>query len=249
MALCGTSGHAILWMLEQNPNLQSIALCLDHDPAGIEANGRLMDSLHEHGYDSVGILQPEYKDWNEDLKARRGLPAQEAEEHPQLIAADPICHRITLFMENAKADRLGRELDSALQGYRMNYQAKRMDAAMTCMEQASAFALFAYGREMRQMGQPMSDFELENRLRNCIRPHQNRGSIQNQHSDIAIQARDILARCAAPGIRSAADKEQLAQAWLDLAVSFAKIPIKYDADILKQQQKQEQSAAMKMEVG
>ena len=119
---------------------------------------------------------------------------------------------------------------------------------MTCMEQASAFALFAYGREMRQMGQPMTDFELENRLRNCIRPYQNRGSIQNQHSDIAIQARDILARCAAPGIRSAADKEQLAQAWLDLAVSFAKIPIKYDADILKQQQKQEQSAAMKMEV-
>ena len=249
VALCGTSGHAMLWMLEQNPNLQSITLCLDHDPAGIEANGRLMDSLHEHGYDGVGILQPEYKDWNEDLKARRGLPAQKAEEHPQLIATDPICHRITLFMENAKQDRLRKELDSALQGYRTNYQAKRMDAAITCMEQASAFALFAYGREMRQMGQPMSDFELENRLRNCIRPHQNRGSIQNQHSDIAIQAREILARCAAPGIRSAEDKKQLAQAGLELAVSFAKIPIKYDADILKQQQKQEQSAAMKMEVG
>lgn len=248
VALCGTSGHAMLWMLEQNPNLQNIALCLDHDPAGIEANGRLTDSLLEHGYDSVGILQPEYKDWNEDLKARRGLPAQEAEEHPQLIAAAPVCRRIMLFMDNARPDRLGKELDSALRGYRMSFQAGRMDAAMNRMEQASALALFAYGREKRQMGQLLTAAELKDQLQNRILPHQNRGSIKNQNSEIAAQVQSVLAKCAAPGIRSVEDKEQLAQAWLDLAVSFAKIPIKYDADILKQQQKQEQSAAMKMEV-
>ncbi len=98
------------------------------------------------------------------------------------------------------------------------------------------------------MGQPMTNFELENQLRNSIRPHQNRGSIQNRHSEIAVQARDILAKCAVPGIRSIADKEQLALAWLGLAVTLAKIPIKYDADILKQQQKQEQSAELSLEV-
>ncbi len=37
VALCGTAEHAMLWMLEQNPKLQKIILCLDHDAAGIEA--------------------------------------------------------------------------------------------------------------------------------------------------------------------------------------------------------------------
>ena len=48
---------------------------------------------------------------------------------------------------------------------------------------------------------------------------------------------DVLTQNAAPGIRSAEDKERLAQAWLDLAVTLAKIPVKYDADRMKKQQK------------
>lgn len=165
VALCGTSEHAMLWMLEQNPNIQSIALCLDHDEAGIEASGQLVDILHERGYRQAGVLQPEYKDRNEDLKARRGFPAQEAEEHPQPIAAPPVCQRIVALMGNAKADRLGRELDFALKGYQMNLRANRLDTAMDCIEQASALALFAYGREQKQLGRPMSATELGERLR------------------------------------------------------------------------------------
>lgn len=235
-ALCGTSEHAMLWMLEQNSNLQHIVLCLDHDAAGIEANGRLTDVLYERGYDRVGILQPEYKDWNEDLKARHGLPAQEAEEHPQLIAAVPVCRRIGVLMGNARPDVLGRELNSAIKGYRINIQADRMDAAMDCMEQASALALFAYGREQRQRGEAMTDTELVEQLQREILPHQNRGSIKNRYGEIAAQMQDVLIQNRAPGIRSAEDKERLAQAWLDLAVTLAKIPVKYDADIMKKQQ-------------
>ena len=247
VALCGTAEHAMLWMLEQNPNLQHIVLCLDHDAAGIEANGRLAEILHTRGYDKVGTVQPEYKDWNENLKARHVLPALEAEEHPQLVAAEPVCRRIALYMENAKPESLGRELNSAIRGYLMNFQADRMDAAMDCIEQASALALYAYGRERRQMGKPMSAAELSEQLQRSILPHQNRGSIKNRHSEIAAQIQDILARSAAPGIRSAEDKEQLASAWLELAVSLAKIPVKYDADNMKQRQDQERSAAMRME--
>ena len=36
VALCGTAEHAMLWMLEKNPNLRKTILCLDHDAAGIE---------------------------------------------------------------------------------------------------------------------------------------------------------------------------------------------------------------------
>ena len=81
-ALCGTSEHAMLWMLGQNPGIQSALLCLDHDEAGIEASGRLTEILRGHGYRCISVLQPEHKDWNEDLKAAHGLPSLPAEEHP-----------------------------------------------------------------------------------------------------------------------------------------------------------------------
>lgn len=61
-------------------------LCLDHDAAGIEATGRLKEILAERGYAETAVLQSIHKDWNEDVKARCGLEAQSAEEHPQLMA-------------------------------------------------------------------------------------------------------------------------------------------------------------------
>lgn len=82
VALCGTSDNALLWMLEQNPQLKKVALCLDHDPAGIEACGQHIDTLRERGYTQVIALQSQQKDWNEDLKALHGLEAIPAQEHP-----------------------------------------------------------------------------------------------------------------------------------------------------------------------
>ena len=80
VALCGTSSHAMLWMLEQNPQLQCVALCLDHDEAGMKATQRLMGTLKEKGYTLIGQCLPDYKDWNENLKAEHSMPAQAAEE-------------------------------------------------------------------------------------------------------------------------------------------------------------------------
>ena len=71
VALCGTSEHAMLWMLEQNPQLQKVALCLDSDNAGQKAVERLTGILSEHGYADVTPMLPEAKDWNDELVARR----------------------------------------------------------------------------------------------------------------------------------------------------------------------------------
>lgn len=70
VALCGVSKQAMLWMLERNPTLQKIALCLDNDAAGMKATARLVDTLQEKGYSQIGILKPEHKDWNEDLTSQ-----------------------------------------------------------------------------------------------------------------------------------------------------------------------------------
>lgn len=74
-----------------------------------------------------------------------------------------------------------------------------------------------------------------------IQPHQNRGVIKSRDTEIRMEIQSVLGKGNAEGIRTEAQKRQLADAWLDLAVSCAKIPVKYEADLLKQQQKQEQA--------
>ncbi len=240
VSLCGTAEHAMLWMLERDPGLRTVCLCLDHDAAGIEASGRLTEILHERGYDNVGVIQPEHKDWNEDLKARRGLPAQEAEEHPQLITAPEICGRISQRVEGSRRDYWEQDIPNLIDYAKICLRWKQFDRAMECMEHASALALAVYERELRQMGDPRSPEELAEVLYRRILPHQNRGSLQRRPAELAAQFQGVLEKASAPGIRDESEKRELADSWLELAVSFAKVPVKYEADVLKQQQKQTQ---------
>ena len=54
-------------LLEQNPRIREVALCLDNDAAGITATERLTETLQQTGYENVSCLLPVYKDWNEQL--------------------------------------------------------------------------------------------------------------------------------------------------------------------------------------
>lgn len=241
VALCGTAEHAMLWMLEKNPEIRTVCLCLDHDAAGIEASGRLTDILWEHGYGSIEVLRSECKDWNEDIKSRHGLPAQEAEEHPQLIAAPEICGRIGACMaEYTATDHLEQDIIAMLHGYEERLRAGRTKAAVDCMELASVLALSAYSREIHQMGKPRSAEELVGDLQRCILPHRNRSSLKSRCAVLTAQFQSVLEKASASGIRSKAEKQEIADSWLELSVSFAKVPVKYEADLIKQRQKQEQ---------
>ena len=75
VSLCGTSEHAMLWMLEQYTQLGEIVLCLDNDDAGVKASERLTGFLAEHGYENIRVDHSEGKDWNDEL-----VRACEAEE-------------------------------------------------------------------------------------------------------------------------------------------------------------------------
>lgn len=67
VSLCGTSEHAMLWVLKQNPQLDEVVLCLDNDNAGIKATARLTAILLEHGYSGIEIDRSNAKDWNDEL--------------------------------------------------------------------------------------------------------------------------------------------------------------------------------------
>ena len=246
VSLCGTSEHAALWMLEQNPHIQRIGLCLDHDEAGIEAAGRLEDILREKGYAAVQRFLPEHKDWNEDLKARLGLPALEAEEHPQSVVTPEVCGRISERVIAARLDYIEQDIPNLIDYCKTSLRLGEPERAMECMEQAAALALAAYGRELRQLGEPCPPSMLTERLCHSIRPHQNRTGLKHRPAELAVRFQDVLTKVKADGIRSEREKRALASDWLALAAAFAKMPVKYEADLLKKEQRQ--AIKPKMEV-
>ena len=66
VSLCGVGGQAMLWMLEQYPQLRKVSLCLDNDEVGHKASDRLKQQLAEQGYKSERLMS-QGKYWNDDL--------------------------------------------------------------------------------------------------------------------------------------------------------------------------------------
>ena len=246
VALCGVGKQALLWMLEQHPQLRHAILCLDHDPAGIEAAGRLAELIGRRGQARPSVLRPRYKDWNEDLKALHGLEAQPAREHPQLAAAPEVCRRICALSKSTLPDRLDLELPRLLEQCRGHPRSGRTEKAMDCAERMAALALAACRLELRQLGKRFDDGAFEQALCRRLPPHRNRGSLSNTLKEAAAQFQSTLSRSTAPGPRSDGDKQALASRWLELAAAFARLSVQQAAEELEHQA---QRPARQMEMG
>lgn len=225
----------------EDPKLQKIILCLDHDAAGIEAAGRLTDILCKHGYTQSAPLRSTNKDWDEDLKEQHGLEPQPPEEHPQLIVAGTICERIGAKCKAVRPEQASYQIPRLLQQYQNDLHWGRFEQAMDHMETMSALALSVVLRECRQMGTVLTEEQGARFLQSHIHPHQNRGSLKTRATEIGMEFQSVLAKDAVEGIRTEVEKKATASAWLELAISCAKVPIKYCADELRRQQKEEKA--------
>ena len=85
IALDGLSPKPLLRFIEENKNIKEVYLCLDYDIAGIEAGEKINDILDEMYGDKINtvVINPLYKDWNEELKAKNGKEATAIQMHPK----------------------------------------------------------------------------------------------------------------------------------------------------------------------
>lgn len=131
IALNGLSMQGIECMMENYSHLKIILLCLDHDIAGIEGAERIKDQLMEKGYHEVGILQPQNKDWNEDIKKLNGKAFIEAEDNPRY---EEIEEQI-LSLKKKSNDYVSRHMDYeylAKQFSKIYYTYKKSDLESLC---------------------------------------------------------------------------------------------------------------------
>lgn len=69
VALCSTAGLAALKMIKDNPDIDTIYLCLDNDNAGDVGCQKIAEQIHSVGEYDIWRLFPQQKDWNEDLQS------------------------------------------------------------------------------------------------------------------------------------------------------------------------------------
>lgn len=71
VALCGVSAAPIHHLLETQPQLQDVTLCLDNDEAGRNAARRIAGELLQEWNVTMSAEFPTLKDWNVELLANR----------------------------------------------------------------------------------------------------------------------------------------------------------------------------------
>ncbi|NPV89753.1 MAG: DUF3991 domain-containing protein [Firmicutes bacterium] len=240
VTLDGVAEHAMLHQLALNPHLRKIVLCLDHDEAGIEATERLTEILREHGYPQVSVLLPEYKDWNECLKAKNGVAPIPAREHPKLELLPEVCGVLREVCTSLKSahhphDLLLAHYEKLSPLIANGKLAQGKEPAVTeHLQMMAAGALLAAQRQHRQMEQPVTMERLIGELQDSYRPHQDRGRLRSRADDLHQDITCLNTQYHTPGIRGPEDKQNLIDSYLRLALDCVKVQIFVSIESQKQ---------------
>ena len=182
IVLNGVSEHAMLQMLKDYSNLDTVVLCLDHDPAGIEACGRLAEILVQNGYRQIKNLKSSCKDWNEDLKLLHGEEVIPAQEHPKILECDAwmeILKQVTDSVDMKYATK-----ESVCRYYQDIYNALKKGNGKEHLEDAfdggglllTGVLISCMENTGRELGRETSADEILDNLHKRYRPHRDKGN-------------------------------------------------------------------------
>ncbi len=120
VALCGLSNIAITRLLKDYSQLKEVHLCLDNDLPGLEASYNIEEKLIDKGYQVV-ISPSTFKDYNEDLKFSKGLPAEPGFNEPAMKLYDSLTHDVlkeTLELRDVTYNELSKSFSRFLYSYK-----------------------------------------------------------------------------------------------------------------------------------
>lgn len=242
VSLCGVAEHALRQMLADNASIKKVALCLDHDAAGIEAAGCLAETLEKLGYQEVFIIQSRNKDWNEDIKARQGISAVPAQEHPQLLFCASICSQLMEENTGKEAHSVPDLLEQvSILAMSRSFPLDRKKSITDFLLRMISQLLTLRQEAFSQSGQPVpKKNQMLKELYLGYRPHQNLGSLQNKMREIKKMLQEANTQITAPG---RCDYKELSDNFKSLALECVR------AQILAELSWQKMSQMMKAEPG
>lgn len=184
VALCSVSEKALLHRLEVNPNLRRVVLCLDNDTAGRSASERIGSQLRERGY-AVGVMTPERKDWDEDLKGWNGSDSKPAgADHTDGIRR--CCHEcVAAASAKKKPTMLTEKLRDALTGLTLRPSVENVDALLFLL-------LWQTKEEYRKSLSPVTWEDLEEKLCVSYDPLTDNGNADSRLRRILAEGKALL---------------------------------------------------------
>lgn len=231
VSLCGVSEQAMEKLLEVNPKLTHVILCLDHDATGIETSEKFSDILADKKI-KCDKLVPKYKDWNEDLKARFNLQAAPAEEHPQYILRDEIFLEIdSLTSELKNIDYSFSKLNSLFSKCKISNTEQMVES----LKQLSALSLFAARKEYRQINSNKGLVEVKKNLYYSFKAYENRSRI---NISLDMIKNDLININKSQGIISKKEKISIAESYENIAKNCLKAIVLIELKEQKKEQKQ-----------
>lgn len=231
IVLNGVAEHAMLQMLRDYPNLETVILCLDHDPAGIEACGRLAEILIQNGYAQIKELKPVFKDWNEDLKNLHGEEAIPAQEHPGIVECGAwvsvlkevaesvdmkyatkscICRYYQEIYNELKKGRAKENLEDAFDGPGMLLTG----VLVRCME-----------KEGRELGKETGAGQILDNLQKRYRPHRDKGNFNTRIRNMQKAFEEVMEVFDTKDLSKKENKELLVKKCMSLTMECIKAHI------------------------
>lgn len=244
VALNGISAHAMLQALEDRPQTDTVVLCLDHDPAGIENSYQLADAAKERRADiRVAVLQPANKDWNEDLRAKNGMEPIPAKEHPGIAECRAWCGTLkemaeSINMKYATAESLKRYHYGIYRTLKEGTGTEQLEDAFDgdglLLAGIAVRIMERYGREL---GREVTSGQIIDNLCGRYRPHRDKGSLRSRLSDLQKAFEGVMACLEGTGPGTDAEKETLVKKCVGLTMECVRAHIFVAGKL--QEQKQE----------
>lgn len=238
IAMNGVYENAVLTSLKTHSNLNEIVLCTDNDEGGIDAVQRLTDILKEHGYTHITTDTPQYKDWNECLKARHGVTPLPAVPHRRKDLYHETVSDLQYFQCNP--DRLTDRLSKTFRNGQYHYLA----------EYALAASAFFIGRKNEN-----AMFEkLKAKLSDEYRAYADKGKMYSKQDDFKSAYRSVMFDLRHTQARTKEQIIQIAKSLYKLADCAVRCEVEQELSVpqITQQetpQMEEPSVALRMEYG
>lgn len=212
IAMNGVYENAVLTALKNHSNLSEIVLCVDNDEGGIEAVDRLRDILTENGYIDVKRLAPEFKDWNEVLKAKNGTAALPAVPHKR--KEEYLKEVSQLLYLRCRPDKLSSQIYATFKNGQYKYLA----------EYALAGSAFFMPKTEQINSECKVFVQLQHKLKGSYKPYTDKGrkaqKLRNLQDCVQAVMRDLkqTARTREQSVNTAKLLYQLADSALRMSV-------------------------------
>ncbi len=176
----GVYENAVLTALKGHSNLSEIVICTDNDIGGIDAADRLRDILNENGYTDIKWLTPEFKDWNECLKAQNGVEALPAVPHKR--KEEYLRQTENLEYLKCRSDKLSSQIYAAFKNGQYKYLA----------EYALAGSAFFLPKTQRLSDENSAFLRLRSKLKSDYKAYSDKGKTVQKQRNLSDSVQAVM---------------------------------------------------------